>query len=152
MAQAVGANGMIAGQMIDLFDFQGIQGPVDLSVVEQLQLLKTGRLIQFCCQAGAIVAQGVPAEHQDLLNYGKYLGLIFQITDDLLDVMGKPEEIGKPTHQTPSQLNFVNILGEFNTRKMLHELQVKATGCLHHFGLKAVALQAIVDWTIQRKF
>lgn len=152
LAKAIGANGMIAGQMIDLFDFQGLQGPIDLSIVEKLQYLKTGRLIQFCCQAGAIVGKAVPEEHQDLINYGKSLGLIFQITDDLLDALGKPEEIGKPINKTDSKLNFVHILGEFSTRKMLNELQVKATGCLHHFDYKAQALQSILDWTIQRKF
>ena len=152
LSQAIGPNGMIAGQMMDLFDFQGNQGPVDLSAVEQLQLLKTGRLIQFCCQAGAIFGGAIDAEHKDLSEYGKYLGLIFQMTDDLLDLIGKSEDIGKPTNQTPAQLNFVNLLGEFNTRKLLHELQLKASASLHHFGKKAFALQAIVDWTVQRKF
>ena len=95
LAAAAGARGMAGGQMIDMLaEGQTLDGPA----VTRLQALKTGRLIQFSAEAGAILGRAPPMQRHLLAAYGRDLGAAFQIADDLLDAEGSPEETGK-THR-----------------------------------------------------
>src|SRR5262245_15031354 len=83
LAEASGSNGMIGGQMIDM---QASERPLDDGSIVTLQRMKTGALFDFCCQAGAILGE-VDVEHRNRLrDYARDFGLVYQITDDLLDV------------------------------------------------------------------
>jgi farnesyl diphosphate synthase len=82
LAAAAGAAGMVGGQMIDISPERGV---LDLDGISHLQSLKTGALIRFSCEAGAILAEAGAAEHEALVNYALDLGLAFQIADDILD-------------------------------------------------------------------
>lgn len=108
LAGAVGMNGMIGGQMLDLI---GEEQEFDVGTISRLQRLKTGKLIAFCCEAGAILGRANPAHRQSLRNYAHDLGLAFQVTDDLLDVISTQEEAGKPVGKDGKKSTFVTTMG-----------------------------------------
>src|SRR5690606_18789872 len=105
LAGAIGMHGMVGGQMLDLI---GEKQEFDVGTISRLQRMKTGKLIAFCCEAGAILGKANPAHRQPLRNYAHDLGLAFQVTDDLLDMEGRAEEIGKPTGQDGEKATFVS--------------------------------------------
>ncbi len=93
LARAAGTpSGMVAGQQLDL-EAEGKS--VAIEGIEQIHRLKTGALIAACGMAGAIIGEGGPDERQAIANYSERLGLLFQITDDLLDVTQTTEDLGK---------------------------------------------------------
>jgi farnesyl diphosphate synthase len=110
LARAAGTAGMVGGQMIDISP--GRAG-LDLDGITRLQRLKTGALITFGCEAGAILGAAPEAERRALVDYAGDLGLAFQIVDDLLDAEGTAEELGKPTGQDAAlgKATFVGQLG-----------------------------------------
>ena len=96
LASAAGARGMAGGQMIDMLaEGQNLDGPA----ITRLQALKTGRLIQFSAEAGAILGRAPLPQRHMLAAYGRDLGAAFQIADDLLDAEGSAEETGKDHRQ-----------------------------------------------------
>jgi len=106
LAGAVG--GLCGGQMLDII---GEKQEFDIGTISRLQRLKTGRLIAFCCEAGAILGKANPAHRQSLRNYAHDLGLAFQVTDDLLDAEGSATQMGKPTGQDAKKSTFVSAMG-----------------------------------------
>ena len=97
LAQAAGAHGMVGGQMIDLLAEH--RPDLDIGAITRLQRLKTGALIAFSCEAGAILGKAPAELRLALRGYAHDLGLAFQIVDDLLDVEGSAGETGKPVGQ-----------------------------------------------------
>src|SRR6202030_2542771 len=93
LASAAGAAGMVGGQMIDLI---AEHQTLDIGAITRLQRLKTGALIAFSCEAGAILGKAAPEARLALRGYAHDLGLAFQIADDLLDVEGSTAVTGKP--------------------------------------------------------
>src|SRR5437763_8866473 len=110
MAGAAGAAGMVGGQMIDLI---AEKQPLDIGAITRLQRMKTGALIAFACEAGAILAKAASELRTALRGYAHDLGLAFQIADDLLDVEGSAAETGKPVgaDAAAGKATFVSILG-----------------------------------------
>src|SRR5262249_18042740 len=94
LSAAAGADGMVGGQMIDL---EAEHQTFDIGAITRLQRLKTGALITFASEAGAILGKAPVQARQALQGYAHDLGLAFQIADDLLDVEGSTEEVGKQT-------------------------------------------------------
>jgi len=93
LSQAVGANGMIAGQVLDL---QAEANPdINPQQLEQIHTYKTGKLFIVCLEMGAILCSADASRTEALREYGRHFGLVFQITDDLLDLTGTTEELGK---------------------------------------------------------
>ncbi|MEC8163248.1 MAG: farnesyl diphosphate synthase, partial [Pseudomonadota bacterium] len=92
LAKAAGAHGMVGGQMIDL---QAENETFDIGQITRLQRLKTGELIAYACEGGAILGQASNNAREALRGYAHDLGLAFQIADDLLDIEGSVEEVGK---------------------------------------------------------
>lgn len=113
LAGAIGMHGMVGGQMLDII---GEKQEFDVGTISRMQRLKTGKLIAFCVEAGAILGKANPAHRQSLRNYAHDLGLAFQVTDDLLDVEGTAKQIGKPVNQDGKKSTFVAAMGQEQAR------------------------------------
>jgi farnesyl diphosphate synthase len=148
LAKAAGAAGMCGGQMIDLL----AEGrSLELPGILELQRLKTGALIGFACEAGAILGGAAPAELQALRDYAADLGLAFQIQDDLLDVTGDAEVTGKDSgHDAAAgKATVVALLGVAESRRRLEALRASANAHLDRLGETGV-LRAVFEFVISR--
>lgn len=150
LAAAAGADGMVGGQMIDM---SPERSGLDLQGISHLQSLKTGALIRFSCEAGAILAEAAPAQRDALVRYAEDLGLAFQIADDLLDAESTPEALGKPTGQDASlgKATFVGQLGIEQARERAGALVRSACGRLDLFGEKADLLRQTAAFVVARR-
>jgi farnesyl diphosphate synthase len=143
LAQAAGGRGMVEGQMLDLAaEKRGEPAQPTLAHVRRLQSLKTGALIACACEAGAILARATPRERAALRRYGEELGLAFQIADDLLDLVGDAETVGKATGKdhAAGKATLVALLGPEAARAKLAEAEKAALGALAPFGERAAVL------------
>src|SRR5690625_7622138 len=93
LSQASGPKGMVAGQILDM-EAENI--PVTLEKLEEIHALKTGELLTFAISAGSYLANATDEQLKYLHDFSYYLGLIFQVLDDILDVTGDQRKIGKP--------------------------------------------------------
>ena len=147
---AVGARGMAGGQMIDMLaEGRQLDGPA----VTRLQALKTGRLIQFSAEAGAILGR-VPLMQRHLLAaYGRDLGAAFQIADDLLDTEGSTEETGKTSGKDAAagKATMVAVLGIERARSHAGLLADQAAGHLEGFGERSALLRALASYVVTRR-
>ncbi|MEQ9640111.1 MAG: polyprenyl synthetase family protein [Alphaproteobacteria bacterium] len=150
LARAAGPAGMAGGQMLDLM---GEGKTWDEAGITRMERLKTGALIAFACEAGAIVA-AAPAEHRARLRrYGEHLGLAFQITDDLLDVRGEAGEIGKSVGKDAiaDKATFVKLLGLDGAQTRAEAEIAAAAEQLAIFGENADSLRALGDFVLHRR-
>jgi farnesyl diphosphate synthase len=151
LAQAAGAAGMVGGQMIDLIAER--RPDLDMGAITRLQRLKTGALIAFSCEAGAILGKSPSDPRLALRGYAHDLGLAFQIADDLLDVEGSAGETGKPVRQDAAagKATFVSILGVERARAQAELLVGQAIRHLEMFGHKADLLRQAARFVIDRR-
>jgi farnesyl diphosphate synthase len=149
LARASGPSGMAGGQMMDLM---AEAEPFDLATTTRLQQLKTGALIGFAVEAGAIMGKVGPATRLKLRGYARDLGLAFQIADDLLDVDGDPERAGKALRKDANagKSTFVSLLGVDRARAQAAMLIDQAIHHLQGFGHEADLLRAIARFAIER--
>jgi farnesyl diphosphate synthase len=152
LARAAGLGGMAGGQMLDLAGEGrfGDREPVD---VARLQQMKTGALLHFGCIAGAILGQGSPREYQALDDFGRALGEAFQIADDLLDVEGNAEALGKNVGQDAAlgKTTFVTQLGLEGAKQRVRDLLARADAALSIFGTQADVLRGAASFVAERK-
>ena len=149
LAAAAGAHGMVGGQMIDLAS-EGVS--IDMGGITRLQQLKTGALIAFSCEAGAILGRGPQDRRHALHAYAHDMGLAFQIADDLLDVEGEAEVVGKATGKDAGagKATFVSILGVERARAQAKMLSDQAIQHLDLFDEKADLLREAARFVINR--
>lgn len=149
LAIASGPAGMAGGQMMDL---EAEKASFDLPTVTRLQQLKTGALIGFCVEAGAILGHVPPEGRTGLRGYARDIGLAFQIADDLLDVEGDEALAGKALGKDAAagKETFVSLLGVERAREQAHMLVEQAKAHLHGFGAQADLLRAIADYVVER--
>ncbi|MBB4639768.1 polyprenyl synthetase family protein [Rhizorhapis suberifaciens] len=149
LARAAGAAGMAGGQMMDI---EAESESFDLATVTRLQQLKTGALISFCLEAGAIMAKVPPEARTGLRGYARDLGLAFQIADDLLDVEGDEVLAGKALNKDAraGKETFVSLLGVERAREQAQLLVQQAKDHLHIYGSQADLLRAIADYVVER--
>jgi len=147
---ASGGKGMVGGQMIDLV---AEHSNADMITITLIQRLKTGALISFSCEAGAIIGRASKEERQALLDYAHDLGLAFQIADDLLDVLGSSEDTGKPTQkdEAAGKATFVSLLGVSEAQERAELLIENAIERLDMFGDKAANLRSIANFVVKRR-
>jgi len=149
LARASGPAGMAGGQMMDL---AATDAGFDLATTTRLQQLKTGALIAFCLEAGAIMGKASPGVRLKLRGYARDLGLAFQIADDLLDVEGDPHAAGKALRKDGEQgkSTFVSLLGVERARSQAEMLIDQAIHHLQGFGPEADLLRGIARFAIER--
>lgn len=150
LAEAAGSNGMIGGQMIDM---QAAEKTFDADEVMQLQRLKTGALFEFCCVSGPILGQAGPEHEARLRSYARDVGLAFQITDDLMDVLSTTEKTGKAVGKDKDQgkATLVSLWGAEAARKKAETLAVRAAETLAPYGSTATALKALPVFLLDRE-
>lgn len=150
LGKASGMYGMVGGQMIDMVsEGKTLSGPE----ITRLQALKTGRLIQYAAEAGAILGRAPASQHQAIAAYGRDLGAAFQIYDDVLDETATAEEMGKTAGKDAAagKATMVRILGLEGARLQAEKLAEQAANHLEMFGERAALLQALARFTVTRK-
>ena len=150
LAGAAGAAGMVGGQMIDLI---AEHQTLDIGAITRLQRMKTGALIAFSCEAGAILAKATHELRTALRGYAHDLGLAYQIADDLLDVEGSAAETGKPVGAdiAAGKATFVSILGATRARAQGELLIRQAMAHLDLFEQRAELLREAARFVITRR-
>jgi farnesyl diphosphate synthase len=150
LGRASGAHGMVGGQMIDI-DSEG--KVLTAEQIGRLQALKTGRLIQYSAEAGAILGRANPMQRHLLASYGRDVGAAFQIADDILDVEGTADDVGKATgkDEAAGKATLVSILGLERAKTQADMLAQQAAEHLDSFGDKAVHLRALAALVVARK-
>ncbi len=150
LAQKAGKNGMAGGQMIDLI---GEKEKLSLKEIEYLQSLKTGCLLNYAVMAPAVAAKASKKQKEALEKYAYAIGLMFQITDDILDVEGTPEKMGKTLGKDKAETKstFVSLLGLEKARQKATKLEKEALKALTIFDKKADPLREAAHFIMIRK-
>ncbi|MDF7674040.1 polyprenyl synthetase family protein [Acetobacteraceae bacterium ESL0709] len=152
LAKASGAAGMVGGQVIDI---RGEGRSLPLNEVRRLHALKTGALIRYSAEAGAILA-GIALtdpRRQALLRYGADIGTAFQVADDILDSTASTEELGKTAgkDENAHKSNYVALLGIDGARAEARRLSDQAREALSIFGPQAETLRSLADYFVERR-
>ena len=152
LAQAAGARGMCGGQMLDMLA-EAAAEPLGEAAVVRLQLLKTGKLIEFSAEAGAILGKAPHVHRIALCAYGHDIGTAFQIADDLLDATATEAETGKRTGKDAGagKATLVSLLGIERATAQAERLVAQAKAHLDGLGEKADLLRQLADFVIARR-
>lgn len=150
LVKAAGYRGMVGGQVVDLVCETR---EVDLATVEYMHVLKTGAMLRASLEMGAVLSGAAPEQILLLTRYGQHMGLAFQITDDLLDIEGDMEEMGKRpgSDLAKNKKTYPAILGLQRSREAAREHVDEALGALESFGDSAEPLRAIARYLLVRK-
>ncbi|HEX7182797.1 MAG TPA: polyprenyl synthetase family protein [Thermoanaerobaculia bacterium] len=147
LAAAIGSDGLIGGQALDLLSGPG---EMDLELLEYIHSHKTGALFMAAAELGAMAADARRKDLEAVSRFAKNLGLAFQISDDLLDVLGTPEETGKDIAKDTGKVTFVKLLGVPGAQALAAELLGFAVASLDPLGRKADPLRELVRFVSQR--
>ena len=150
LAKASGGHGMVGGQMLDLL---AEKQEFDLGTISRLQRMKTGRLMAFACEAGAIIGKAGVPQKRALCNYAHDLGLAFQVTDDILDVEADPQDTGKDTGKDAAagKATFVSAMGKEQAQDRADMLVHQAIGHLKIFEGRANMLKDLALYVLERR-
>ena len=151
LSRAVGALGMVGGQMIDLKSEN--QSLIE-NEINRMQQMKTGALIVFSCEAGAILAQVKGKRRDALKHYGRDIGLAFQIVDDLLDIERSSLDIGKTAGKDirAGKATIVSLIGAGNAKIKADKLINQAIKGLEIFDDKANILRSLAAFVVGRNY
>ena len=150
LAQASGGHGMVGGQMLDLI---GEKEEFDLGTISRLQRMKTGQLMAFACESGAILGRADEPHRRALRAYAHDLGLAFQVTDDILDVEADPQDTGKDTgkDEEAGKATFVSTMGAEAARGRAEMLVAQAKRHLKIFEGRASMLEELAEYVLARR-
>ena len=150
LARAAGAGGMAGGQALDL---QAQLSRPDEAGIITLQAMKTGALIRFACEAGAIIAGAPASDRERLAEFGAAIGLAFQLADDLLDLTADPKIMGKATgkDQAAGKATLAALHGVDWARKQLAGLVGQAQDLLDIYGDRAATLKSAAGFVPARR-
>jgi farnesyl diphosphate synthase len=154
LAHASGAAGMVGGQALDLMaDKRGDPASPTIDHIRRLQAMKTGALLVFACEAGAILGRATDGERRALADFGTALGFAFQIADDLLDAEGDAATVGKAVAKdaAANKATLVSLMGIQKARAMLVETEAAANDALNIFGSRADILREAARFVVNRK-
>jgi len=148
LAAAIGSGGLIGGQALDL---ESRPEDLDLTTLEYIHSHKTGALFMAAGELGAMAADARRRDLEVISRFAKNVGLAFQISDDLLDVLASPEETGKDTGKDADKVTFVKLLGVDGARTLAAELLGFAVESLAPLGRKAEPLRQIARFVQHRR-
>lgn len=151
MSRAAGAGGMVGGQVLDM-QYTG-QGITELSKLQKMHLLKTGALLTSSCVCGAILGGGSEEDIQGAREFGRHVGLAFQIADDILDVTGNEEIMGKPVGSDEKQGKFTYpaLIGIEKSKQIAQKSVSSAGEVLSAYsGEESEFLASLTDYIVDR--
>lgn len=150
LAKASGGHGMVGGQMLDLI---AEESNFDLGTISRMQRMKTGKLMAFACESGAILGKAGEPQRRALCNYAFDLGLAFQVTDDILDVESDPQDTGKDTRkdEQAGKATFVSAMGKTQAKERAEMLVQQAIGHLKIFEGRADMLRKLALYVLERR-
>ncbi|RMH50130.1 MAG: polyprenyl synthetase family protein [Zetaproteobacteria bacterium] len=154
LARAAGGQGMVGGQMLDM-EAEGAAA-IDLPQVEHIHLHKTGALLRFCCEAGALLAGADEERRRGCIRFGEAVGLLFQIVDDLLDVTATSAALGKRAGKDAARgkATSVALLGVDGARERAREMAALAADACRTLEEgrpgSATALMELTDYLLHR--
>ena len=151
IARCAGSHGMVGGQVVDM-ESEG-KKDIDLPTVQYIHTHKTGALIKASVKAGAILGGAGEAELAAFTRYGEAIGLAFQIADDILDIEGTTEEIGKDagSDEERGKATYPAVVGLADSKRRAAELTDMALTALDLFDAKADPLREIAQYVVYRK-
>lgn len=151
MARALSSTGVIGGQVVDL-ESEG--KPVDAETLEYIHIYKTGFFFKSCVRCGAILSQATVSQIKALSSFGAHIGLAFQIIDDILDITGDRETLGKDIGSDieNEKATYPAFFGMEKSKAKAEELVDQAIVCLENFDERANPLREIARFFIQRTF
>ncbi len=149
LAHECGIYGLIAGQMVDI---ESENKKIDAKTLNFIHENKTARLINICLRFGALAGGANEKELAIIEDYGKKIGLAFQIVDDLLDIEGDPEIVGKSLGKDEDQqkATFPAIYGIEESRRQANELISSAKSTIARLGDRTILFQALADFILSR--
>jgi geranylgeranyl diphosphate synthase type II len=141
---------MVGGQVVDMLSQNK---PADLETVQQMHSRKTAALISAAAESGALAGGGTDDQVEDLARYGKAIGLAFQIADDILDIEGSTEVLGKTAGSDVARgkVTYPAAVGVEGSRQASRALVNQALAALERFDNKANHLRALAKYIIARK-
>jgi geranylgeranyl diphosphate synthase type II len=149
LSEAAGSAGMVIGQAIDILS----EGKAtDLATLEYLHARKTGALFLASVRGGGLLGGGDTNQLIALTEYGRALGLAFQVIDDILDVEASVEQLGKRTHKDDAhgKATYPGLMGVEKSRGFAHELKRRAIGALDSFDQRAEPLRQLAAFVVER--
>lgn len=151
LAKASGDNGMVAGQVLD------IEGETKSLTLEELQTVhvnKTGALLSFCIEAGAVLANLEEEKTKNLRMYAKHIGIAFQIQDDILDVTSTTEELGKEagSDESSDKATYPSLLGLDGAKKELAKHHKLAKTAIQFLDDEQSLLALFADYIVERTY
>ncbi len=151
LALAAGCQGMVGGQILDM-QADSSSESMDILSVERIHLHKTGALLRWSCEAGAMLAGADAAPLDACSRYGKAVGLLFQIADDILDVTASSADLGKSAGKDMAQnkATYVSVLGLQRARELADEMQELAVSACQPMSHRAEHLRALVHYIQER--
>ena len=149
VAQAAGPAGMVGGRAIDLESEGQLPSP---DVMKLMHRLKTGALFRASLRAGAMLGGGSEEDLRSLTDYAEHFGLAFQITDDILDVTGTEEALGKPigSDEKNQKATYVSVYSLTEARRMAQAAVSDAVAALERFGDRAWVLRSLAEYLLTR--
>jgi farnesyl diphosphate synthase len=137
-----------------MLDLQNEKSPAlsNEEIIKHIEEMKTGCLIAYACQAGAILGNASKEEYDIITTYARNIGIAFQISDDILDVIGDSKLMGKTLGKDALQdkLTFVSIYGLDQAKKIAQNLIFEAQNAINNFGNKSKDLCNLADFIISR--
>ena len=150
IARAASYRGMVGGQVVDMLSQNK---PADVETVQQMHSRKTAALIAAAAESGALAGEGSEVQVEALANYGRAIGLAFQIADDILDIEGDTEVLGKTAGSdlARGKVTYPAAVGLERSRQAARELVDDALAALEGFDHRADPLRALARYIITRK-
>ncbi len=150
IAKASGTRGMIGGQVVDV-QMEKLNS-IDIDTVDFIHKHKTGALFTACIRAGALLGNATKAELQDMTDYAQNLGLAFQLVDDVLDIKGDENKLGKTVgkDEQSQKATYPSLLGIKETESYINKLYKNALVAVEKYGNKSELLIQLADKVVNR--
>lgn len=155
LSQGAGAyNGMIAGQTLDIYAERVGDVKDPRLLISRIESMKTGCLLRYACEAGAVIGGASEEKREMLCAYARLIGIAFQVADDILDVEGNQEIVGKTLKKDTAQnkFTFVSCYGLTEAKKYARDLIAQAVEIIKKFGPDSENLQKLAYFIVDRKF